>query len=831
MKLDKTEIENYRSIGRLVIDWMAGEVGITSLIAPFGSGKSSVLAAILWAHTGKEPGELADECIRNGTAYVRVKHSFWVGADHYSIVRYRAIGGGRELILYKNGIQPEGDKGYDETQLRINKILGDDVTREVLEATIIGRQGNIGAFISSDPADRRNIFSSMFGLTRYAQYAERAGKLVKAASASAASKQALADSLSEQAVSISALDQQRQLSANALIKARSDEDAAEKQRERAVDLLRLVTEETASASALCKKIDDLRAAYKKVREEIESRALELRAIDLEKKIGSGERAIEQTERKLSISKTELVELEAALEEKRQNLVDNLDLALRVSSIGEEVSRLRERLANERSRVERASRFELDGLRKRLRELEINLANANFGRQQKVAELNKRQERMISDLRSRIASREASVSAPKEELGCDGSAQCVFMRKSNEAQLELPVLRAELSKLCDASDDLARSLNEQLTRESDELRAKKLAAEKELADAVARSERALYDLDIQMLPAISEKEGELEAMGEVASKENLELSVAGAREDVELKAKLVSSIENERSSLAKQLEADKKTLEVFEAWKSGREQRMAEIKAEAEQLGRYPDMAGLSSKKSALEKELLNISGRLSAFKSIRLSAERNVAVLGEKIEAARKAGERLEVVKREIGDSLERAKRFGSLQVWLRKIPFLLIERLLPEVERITNDYLARLTSQRPDGAMAIHFPRPGEPGYASGKRERIDIIADDASGPRRAELLSGGEKDWLAISLRLGMALAAVGRSGASLDFFALDEPFSGLDAEGLIEVPMMLKSLADMGHQVLLISHLEPLQDAAQRKIYLSKSPENGTEIVGGQ
>jgi ABC-2 type transport system ATP-binding protein len=68
----------------------------------------------------------------------------------------------------------------------------------------------------------------------------------------------------------------------------------------------------------------------------------------------------------------------------------------------------------------------------------------------------------------------------------------------------------------------------------------------------------------------------------------------------------------------------------------------------------------------------------------------------------------------------------------------------------------------------------------------------------------------------RLGIAAAMLGDPGAIM----LDEPFNGMDPEGIVWMRGFLRSLADQGRAVLVSSHLmSELQDAADHLVVVGR------------
>jgi ABC-2 type transport system ATP-binding protein len=89
---------------------------------------------------------------------------------------------------------------------------------------------------------------------------------------------------------------------------------------------------------------------------------------------------------------------------------------------------------------------------------------------------------------------------------------------------------------------------------------------------------------------------------------------------------------------------------------------------------------------------------------------------------------------------------------------------------------------------------------------EMLDLVGLTAAGRRRA----GGYS--LGMRQRLGLAAALLGDPPV----LVLDEPFNGLDPEGIVWIRELLRSLAAEGRAVLVASHLmSEMQDLAARVV----------------
>jgi ABC-2 type transport system ATP-binding protein len=97
---------------------------------------------------------------------------------------------------------------------------------------------------------------------------------------------------------------------------------------------------------------------------------------------------------------------------------------------------------------------------------------------------------------------------------------------------------------------------------------------------------------------------------------------------------------------------------------------------------------------------------------------------------------------------------------------------------------------------------------------KRVDEVIEQAGLDKVARRRAGGYS--LGMRQRLGIAAAMLGDPGVIM----LDEPFNGMDPEGIVWVRGFLRSLAGQGRAVLVSSHLmSELQDSADHLVVVGR------------
>ncbi len=130
--------------------------------------------------------------------------------------------------------------------------------------------------------------------------------------------------------------------------------------------------------------------------------------------------------------------------------------------------------------------------------------------------------------------------------------------------------------------------------------------------------------------------------------------------------------------------------------------------------------------------------------------------------------------------------------------------RLRPTLASIATEFLSALTNGR----------------YTEldiDEEYRFTVIDE---GHRKA-VISGGEEDIVNLSLRLALARLITERAGQPLSLLILDEVFASLDAERRQNVMELLNNLRNWFDQILVISHFEEINEAADRCVRVRRNP----------
>ncbi|OYT69570.1 MAG: hypothetical protein CFK49_06520 [Armatimonadetes bacterium JP3_11] len=138
--------------------------------------------------------------------------------------------------------------------------------------------------------------------------------------------------------------------------------------------------------------------------------------------------------------------------------------------------------------------------------------------------------------------------------------------------------------------------------------------------------------------------------------------------------------------------------------------------------------------------------------------------------------------------------------------------RLRPMLASIATEFLSALTNGR---YTELEID----------EEYRFTVIDE---GLRKA-VISGGEEDIVNLSLRLALARLITERAGQPLSLLILDEVFAALDTERRQNVMQLLNNLRNWFDQILVISHFEEINEAADRCLRVQRNPQTrASELV---
>lgn len=159
MIIENIKMENFKSHVDTEMDL---STGITTLMGPNGSGKTSILEAISFALFKQYTSKKIDQLITTGATKMKVQVTFTVDGRTYKVTRERTSTTKADMkILEGDQFQPlvAGDKQVTEEVQNILEMDGD----LFLNAVYV-RQGEIADLIDKTPAEKKQMIGRLLGI-------------------------------------------------------------------------------------------------------------------------------------------------------------------------------------------------------------------------------------------------------------------------------------------------------------------------------------------------------------------------------------------------------------------------------------------------------------------------------------------------------------------------------------------------------------------------------------------------------------------------------------------------------------------------------------------
>ena len=788
MRPVRIEMEGFAAFRqRVVVDFtraLETDTALFSLSGPTGSGKSSLIDAMIFALYGRIPrlgAQLVAPVISAGADRCRVRLDFEADGDVYTAVREvrrTATGGAsvREARL-QIGEQVLADGAATVTD-HVQTLLGlgfDDFTR-----TVVLPQGKFARFLEATPGERQNLLRGLLGMDVYSKVRTLAGERRAAAQARADTASARLEALEVPPA-----------------------DAIEKLRGRVASLQELETR----AADWERELADLTRKASEAATEVE------RLADAEARLASIEAPprIEELADLVSAATTAVHEAEDALEKVTKDRVAAVEAAEDLPDAGTIQAWRRDR-QEKKSLEEQLAALDPDPARKALDEAERAHARAEAG---------------AREARERLDETRMGHAAHTLAAGLVVGEACPVCRQEVGALPELETL-ADLDRLQaevkaagkaleEAREALVAARDAHTRIETDRSgRAARLAdLEKEIADipdedeltrleaAVAESKTrldALRRAEDEARAAVEDGRRSLEAL--VEDQRALGRALREAQHAVaDLKPPITES--DDVTVQWKELLAwcEEKMIETAEKAGEARE-RAAE--AESAMARRREEIASMLETHGveAGESFLAAITRALERARHSLESAEKAVADAAS-LEEERKTGEAEAAVARALADHL----RADGFEKWM-------MGGALRTLVGGANALLRELS----DGGYSLGFD----------DEERFVVVDHrNADEQRPAATLSGGETFLVSLALALALAEIHAAHGEARLDAVILDEGFGTLDEETLDTVASLLEDLAgSRGLMVGVITHVKELAERAPIRFEVSRGPK-GSDV----
>ena len=798
MRLNSLALQNFRQHADTRITF---DSGLTGIIGPNGSGKTTVLEAIAWAIYGNAAARGTRETIRfnraGARASVRVELDFDPGGHRYRVVR-----GLTNAELYLDGAAaPIADSVSGVSDL-LTRRLG--MTREEFFNTYFTGQKELSVMAAMGPSERGQFLSHVLGYERLRAAQDLLREKRRAIVAELTGlRQGMPDP--------DAVLRQLGESERRLGEARFRAQAARTQHARAASAVAGILPRW---EKMQREREQLQAVLSELRV-ADGEAASLRRDDERLARDLAEIAASRAEREALVRELEpyealhaefqRLELLAREEGRRQALLETR------ASVAEEIARLRER----RKKIETAPKLEseTDGL---LAEKRDELESADGQLEAKRTEwVRDRQE--AETKRDALRNQFAELKQQRERLaaaGEEGACPTCARPLAGSLRPVLELLDGQIETVR-VDGQYYRGRLEQLLEMPDDVKALD-ERRRALFLEVSTLERRLMKVQLAV-QELSQLGGDLTAKEEREAQLARELDAIPAGFDAARRAVVRQELDRLMPLDAK---ATRLSAQIEREPAQAREQ--AHVREAIAALGSR--LESLHTRRDAItvpEEEFLAVrtefeqaSAEMRAIELTVVQEESDAQNAAAALEIAQHSARELADRQRLLGDLNGRKRLHDELDRAYTDLRTDLNFQLRPELSELASAFLSDLTDGR-YGELEL------DDSYD------IKVLEDGVPKP----VISGGEEDLANLVLRLAISQMIAERAGQPFALLVLDEIFGSLDDLHRASVLDLLRRLQDRFEQVILITHIESVRDMLDHAIMVRFNEETGASVVTQQ
>ncbi len=795
MRLSRLRLVNFRQHADSTLLF---DSGLTGIIGPNGSGKTTILEAIKWALYGGEATRGTVDSIRfaraSARAPVRIELDFELAGHRYRLVRALTT-----ADLYLDGSDRPIATGASAVTDLVRRRLG--MSLEEFDNTYFTAQKQLAVMATLTAAARAQFLSRVLGYEKLRTAQELCDDRRKALrSESTGMRSGMPDP-------------------EVLVRQFADAEARLRDaQERA----------TAAAVAQCNTqaaLDALQprwATAQRARDELQGLDAERRVLETEV-LG-----LTRTVDKMDAELRHVADARAQL----QPLAEAL---LPFHAVGEDLARQRELAVSDgRRQARQEETLALAAELQRLREGRARLETAPAAEEQLTEEMEQKRRR-LEELQGRLEMRRTEWVRDRQEAET----------RRNALRTQYQELRDQKEKLRAAGEEGAcptcsrplldhyRRVMEFLESQVEAVSADGLYYRQRLEqlegmpdDIIALDEERRATM--QEASALERKlvrtqmaVGQLEQLGrEIAQKEQRHAALSselaslpgGYDRDqhhaLEAQFEELAALSTQANRLTTQVEREPSVRRELESAQRAIAAAHAKRVLIADRLG---SIAYSEEEFVALGQDYARASGavQVAALAVVTAGSEARVATSDrERVLAAQRdlaeRRDRLEQVEseRRLHDELYRA--YSDLRTDLNY-------QMRPEISELASGFLSALTDAR----------------YSEldlDEKYRISILEDGVPLP----VISGGEEDLANLVLRLAISQMIAERSGQPFSLLILDEVFGSLDETRRQNVIGLLRGLRDRFDQVIVITHIDDVRDGLDQVLVLSHDEKTGASRV---
>jgi exonuclease SbcC len=795
VRLNHLRLKNFRQHADTSIDF---DTGLTGIIGPNGSGKTTILEAIAWALYGMPAARGTREGIRSlrapARAGVKVELDFDLAGHRYRVVRSMST-----AELYLDGAaSPIANSLTGVTDL-LRRRLG--MSQQEFFNTYFTGQKELSVMAAMGPAERAQFLSRVLGYERLrgAQALVRERRNV----------------IRGEATGVESAMPESDVVARLVTETASRQTEAESKAKEALKRLK-------KAHAAMSEVEPRWVDAQKERDAMQEVASDLRLRESEEgallkdskrmdeelaEIADARKEIDQIKSELSVHKdleTQLHQMQTlfAQEGRRQTLIQNR------ASLDAELARLRDRAARAATQPDAladAERARTD-TRGQLEELEAQLEGLRTEWVRDRQEAATKRDDYRAQYTDTRAQRERLV-----DLGPDGPCPICTRPLVDHFREVLDDLDGRLKEI-EVNGKYYAARIEQLEAMPAPL-VEAEASARGLTELVEQQAKALTALEVRMQEGrqaardIAEREARLAATSadidaipsgyhvtrhaELRQRHEQFAPMAARSARLGALTEREPQVREELATVQKELTGTRKRLVAL------RKRQAASKFSETSfvMLRTVVDAATTELNTSRLDGAVAE--KELESARAARLVADQSRAELERTQQKLRAL-----IADRRLHDELDRA--YSDMRADLN-------QHLRPEISELASSFLAELTDGR----------------YSELELDdeyNVIVLEDGIPKP----VISGGEEDLANLVLRLAISQMIAERAGQSFSLLVLDEVFGSLDEARRHNVVELMRRLHDRFEQVVVITHIESVREGLDRVMTVRYDAESGASRV---
>lgn len=784
MRPVRISVEGF-SAYRSRVDVDLTDVEFFALSGPTGSGKSSLVDAMIFALYGRVPrlgGRAVAPVITAGADRARVAFEFEVDGETYvaSRVAERSDTGAsvREARLEGSDGTPLASGAGDVTTAveSLLRLRFEDFTK-----TVVLPQGEFARFLNAGSRERRELLRDLLGLEVYERVRELANDRKSRAAGTVVSARSQLDSLDP-----------------------PDEGALEEAKSRLATLEEL-------AADIADRVDALDTSEQGLAQTEAALASLEGAVERLRSLTAPDHLEEMEDRLIAAREAEAL-AEQALEAKKQ-VIEDLQGRLAALPSEESIAAIRHAHTEIESLDVRKAELDITAIEDEVEEKTAALAAA----ESRLAEVSQALDRARVAHAAHAVRAELNVGEP-----CPVCAQVV----SELPPISTPGELADVEQAASEAEQVVRTAREGLqaaqvaltkagTRlsEIDEQRARLAAT---VADSP--SPEGLDEIEALVVRLGGDVD---EARGEIG---DLETTLRHARRGHEEAAEALRSMGRElmvsREKIADLKPPHSESDDPAVQWKDllgWRDRRLDELAAEKATLSRRAETerAAVTSMRDSLVEELETAG--VGAEHPYAVQVERAIGVARHRVSQIEEVLERRTALEAQMKQAAAEEAVASALAGHLKANGFerWLMTGAITGLVSGANELLSQLSG----GGYSLESDEEGS--FRIIDHRNADELRDVAT-------LSGGETFLVSLALSLSLAETLSGAGGTGLDAIILDEGFGALDEESLDIVAAVLEELAGKGLMVGIITHVKELAARAPVRYQVTRDPAGSTVEV---